>query len=190
LSPFLKNYERRYSSPRWFNNWGGLTSGREGYVVFFRFVFLLGLYVTVFYQPPVLWLQIPMTVVAVYFIFESFLLPTSIAFTGVPPWRPLRALSFVFMDYMSIAAAYSVLYITLCRTSFNIVPSLIDLIYFSFCTLTTLGIGDIYPSRHTVLVKLLAISEIVFGLYFWAVLVGTIISWANKDFDSSMPSRP
>ena len=184
IESFLKNYERWFSTPRWFGDWGGLTRGREGYVVFLRFIFLIGLYLTAFYLPPTLWQKIPLTIVSGYLIAEAFLLPTSIAFTGLPAWRPLRALVFVFMNYISIAIAYGVLYATLCRASLNLVPELIDIIYFSFCTLTTLGIGDIYPARQTVLVKLLAISEILIGLYFWAVLVGTIISWAVRDTES------
>ncbi len=130
------------------------------------------------------WLKILLTAIAAYSIAEMFLLPTSIAFTGIPAWRPLRALVFVFFNYIAIALAFGVLYATLCRASFNISPELIDIIYFSFCTLTTLGIGDIYPARHTVLVKILAISEILIGLYFWAVLVGTIISWTARDAES------
>ncbi len=184
IESLLKSYERWYSTPRWFGSWGGLTRGREGYVVFFRFIFLIGLYVTAFYLPPTLWLKISLTIVSCYLIAEAFLLPTSIAFTGIPAWRPLRALVFVFTNYISIAVAFGVLYATLCRASLNISPELIDIIYFSFCTLTTLGIGDIYPARQTVLVKLLAISEILIGLYFWAVLVGTIISWTARDVGS------
>ena len=113
-----------------------------------------------------------------------FMVPTSIAFGRFPPMQPLRGLVFLFFNYISICIAYGVLYITLCRASFNIDPDLIDLAYFSFTTMTALGLGDITPARHTLLVRFLVISEVLIGLYFWAVLVGTIIAWAVRETKS------
>jgi hypothetical protein len=52
---YLRNYEKTYTPNRWFGGWGGLTGGREGYFVFFRFIFLIGLYLTAFYLPLYLW---------------------------------------------------------------------------------------------------------------------------------------
>ena len=56
-------------------------------------------------------------------------------------------------------------------------------------TMTTLGIGDVSPARHTMLVKFLVTSEVLIGLYFWAVLVGTIIGWTVSEAknDKSSP---
>ncbi len=76
------------------------------------------------------------------------------------------------------------MYITLCRSSLNIDPDLIDLPYFSFTTITALGMGDITPARHTILVRFLVVSEVLIGLYFWAVLVGMIISWTVREAKS------
>lgn len=112
------------------------------------------------------------------------MLPTSHAFGGIPPMRPLRALVFVFLNYISISIAFGVLYTTLCRSSFSIAPDLIDLPYFSLTTMTGLGMGDITPTRHTILVRFLAVSEVLIGLYFWAVLVGMIISWTVREVKS------
>jgi hypothetical protein len=95
--------------------------------------------------------------------------------------RPLRALVLVFFNYISICIAFGVLYITLCRSSFNIAPDLVDLAYFSGTTMTAVGMGDITPARHTLLVRFLVISEVLIGLYFWAVLVGMIISWTVSE---------
>ncbi len=78
------------------------------------------------------------------------------------------------------------MYVTLCRSSFNIVPDVIDLAYFSFTTMTALGLGDITPARHTLLVRFLMISEVLIGLYFWAVLVGMIIAWAVREAKNDM----
>ncbi len=177
----LKDYERSYAPVRWFGGWGGLTRGREGYFIFLRFVFLVGLYMAAFYLPSYAWSKISLTFIALYLIAESVLLPTSIAFGGILPMHPLRALVFVFFNYISICMAYGVLYITLCRSSFNIDPDLVDLAYFSFTTMTALGLGDITPARHTLLVRFLLVSEVLIGLYFWAVLVGTIIAWTVRE---------
>ena len=177
----LRNYEQAYTPVRWFHHWGGLTRGRRGQFIFLRFIFLVGLYMVAFYLPLYAWAKISLTIIATYLIADMFMLPTSIAFGGLPPMRPLRALVFLLINYISICIAFGLLYITLCRSSFNIDPDLIDLAYFSFTTMTTLGLGDISPARHTILVRFLVFPEVLIGLYFWAVLVGMIISWAVRE---------
>ena len=181
LESFLRNYERAYAPIRWFHHWGGLAKGRQGYFIFLRFAFLVGLYVAAFYLPLYAWSKIFLAFIAVYLIGDMFMLPTSYAFGGILPMRPLRALVFVFFNYISISIAFGVLYVTLCRFSFNIDPDLIDLAYFSFTSMTALGMGDIAPARHTILVRFLVVSEVLIGLYFWAVLVGMIISWTIRE---------
>ena len=86
---------------------------------------------------------------------------------------------------------FGVLYVTLCRSSFNIVPNFIDLAYFSFTTMTALGLGDITPARQTLLVRFLIVSEVLIGLYYWAVLVGTFIAWNVRETrsDESKPQE-
>jgi hypothetical protein len=177
----LWNYERTYTPMRWFGHWGGLTKGRRGQFIFLRFIFIAGLYVAAFSLPLHAWSRIFLTFIACYLIIDMFMLPTSIAFGGLAPMRPLRALVFLLCNYISISIAFGLLYITLCRSSFNIDPDLIDLAYFSFTTMTTLGLGDILPARHTILVRFLVVSEVLIGLYFWAVLVGMIIAWTARE---------
>jgi hypothetical protein len=184
IEAILRNYEQAYTPMRWFRHWGGLTRGRRGQFIFLRFVFLVGLYVAAFYLPLYAWAKIPLTIIAGYLIVDMFMLPTSIAFAGFSPMRPLRGLVFLFFNYISISIAFGVLYVTLCRYSFNIVPDLIDLAYFSFTTMTALGMGDISPARQTVLVRFLVIAEVLIGLYFWAVLVGMIIYWKAREEQS------
>ena len=181
IESFLKDYDLTYAPVRWFGGWGGLTRGREGYFVFLRFIFLISLYLAAFYLPSYSWLGILMTIVAGYSIADMFLLPTSIVFGGTPAMRPLRALTFVFITYISIAMAFGVLYITLCRSSFNINPEIINPIYSSFSIMTTLGTGDMSPARQAILVRFMIISEVVIGIYFWAVVVGIIISWTARE---------
>ena len=184
IETFLQNYERAYAPMHWFREWGGLTRGRQGYFVFLRFAFLAGLYVAAFYLPSSAWLKIFLTFIAIYLIADMFMLPTSYAFGGIPPMRPLRALVFVFCNYISICIAFGLLYITLCRSSFSVTPDLFDLAYFSGTTMTAMGMGDITPARHTILVRFLIICEVLIGLYFWAVLVGMIISWTVRESKS------
>ena len=189
LESFLRNYERAYAPIRWFHHWGGLAKGRQGYFIFLRFAFLVGLYVAAFYLPLYAWSKIFLAFIAIYLIGDMFMLPTSYAFGGILPMRPLRALVFVFFNYISISIAFGVLYVTLCRSSFSIDPDLIDLAYFSFTSMTALGMGDITPARHTILVRFLVVSEVLIGLYFWAVLVGMIISWTIREVknETSLP---
>jgi hypothetical protein len=180
----LRNYEAAYSAERWFRDWGGLTRKRKGYFIFLRLAFLIGLYIAAFYMPLQAWLKVFLSIIAIYLIADMFMLPTSYAFGGIPHVLPLRALFYVFLNYVSICIAFGLLYLILCRLSFNVDPDLIDLAYFSFTTITGLGIGDISPLRHTILVKFLIVSELLIGLYFWAVLVGMIISWRVKEVKS------
>ncbi len=185
----LRKYEQTYTPSRWFRHWGGLTRSRRGQFIFLRFIFLVGLYVAAFYWPLNTWTKIGLTIIAGYLIADMFMLPTAIAFGGILPLRPLGALVFLFFNYISIAMAFGILYVTLCRSSFNIVPDMIDLAYFSFTTMTALGLGDISPARHTLLVRFLVVSEVLIGLYFWAVLVGMVIAWTMREAedDASLP---
>jgi hypothetical protein len=185
---FLRNYEKAYAPLHWFQDWEGLTRDRQGHFVFLRFVFLVGLYVAAFYVPLYAWSKISLTCIAMYLIVDMFMLPTSYAFGGLPPMRPLRAMVFVFCNYVSICTAFGLLYLTLCRFSFNIDPDLFDLAYFSCTTMTALGMGDIMPAQHTLVVRFLMVSEVLIGLYFWAVLVGMIISWTQRETKSGTSS--
>ena len=55
--------------------------------------------------------------------------------------------------------------------------------------MTALGLGDITPAGHTLLVRFLVVSEVLIGLYFWAVLEGMIISWTVREVrgETSLP---
>ena len=184
IESFLQNYEISYAPMHWFRNWGGFTRGKQGRFVLLRFLFLVGTYAAAFYVPLHTWSKISLAFVAMYLIADMIMLPTSYAFGGIHPMRPLRALTLVSINYISICVAFGLLYVTLCRSSFNIHPDLFDLVYFSCTTMTALGLGDILPLRHTILVRVLVISEVLIGLYFWAVLVGMIISWAVRETES------
>ena len=193
IESLLLNYAQVYSPHRWFRGWGGLTKDREGYYIFLRFVFLVSLYAMAFSLPLSPWARLFPAIIAIYLIADMVFLPTAIFFGGMLPIHLrislFRPLVFVFSTYISIAIAFGVLYVTLCRSSFNIVPNFIDLAYFSFTTMTALGLGDITPARNTLLVRFLIVSEVLIGLYFWAVLVGTLIAWNVGKNKSSFPGK-
>ena len=50
----------------------------------------------------------------------------------------------------------------------------IDMIYFSFTTLTTLGYGDITPLSYTA--KMWSITEAMMGVMFLAVMISRVVS--------------
>jgi hypothetical protein len=50
----------------------------------------------------------------------------------------------------------------------------IDMIYFSFTTLTTLGYGDIIPVSYTA--KMWSITEAMMGVMFLAVMISRVVS--------------
>ncbi len=52
--------------------------------------------------------------------------------------------------------------------------------------MTAPGMGDNILARHTILVRFPVASEVLIGLYFWAVLVGMIIAWAVKEAKNDM----
>jgi len=154
IESFLQNYERAYATVHWLHDWGGLTRSRPGRFIFLRFVFLAGFYVASFYLPLNFWAKISLTIIAVCLIADMLILATSFAFVvGSKHLRPLQALIYVLSNYISIALSFGLLYVTLCRSSFNIEPDFFDLVYFSFTTMTCLGLGDIIPARHTILVS-------------------------------------
>ena len=54
----------------------------------------------------------------------------------------------------------------------------IDMIYFSFTTLTTLGYGDITPVSYTA--KMWSITEAMMGVMFLAVMISRVVSLLKK----------
>ena len=58
--------------------------------------------------------------------------------------------------------------------NFNAEMVSIDMIYFSFTTLTTLGYGDITPVSYTA--KMWSITEAMMGVMFLAVMISRVVS--------------
>ena len=111
IESFLKGYELSYAPVRWFGGWGGLTCGREGYFVLFRFIFLIALYPAAFYLPPYFWLKIPMTILACYLIADMFLMPTSLAFWGNSGHEAVARFGFCLYNiYLDIDSFWGVIF--------------------------------------------------------------------------------
>lgn len=62
-----------------------------------------------------------------------------------------------------------------------------DLFYFSFTTLATLGLGDIYPTHH--LAKTLTILEAIFGQLFLAVVIAKLVSAWHQTKSHTPPTN-
>ena len=52
--------------------------------------------------------------------------------------------------------------------------SVVDWIYYSFCTLTMLGYGHIIPTGHTC--RMLAVGEAISGQLFLAMLIARLVA--------------
>ena len=76
-----------------------------------------------------------------------------------------------------IVIGFSSIYITLFRQNINNFSqplNVIDTIYFSFVTYTTVGYGDIYPQLQ--LAKITVIMEIMFSLFMLIIIIGAATS--------------
>jgi hypothetical protein len=57
--------------------------------------------------------------------------------------------------------------------SFSEIPGAVDLVYFSFVTLTTVGFGDVAPL--SILCQRLAVFEAVMGSIYMAIIIAMIV---------------
>ena len=58
------------------------------------------------------------------------------------------------------------------------ITSFIDSFYFSTITLATLGYGDIHPTSN--LTKLLAVTEVIIGIFLISIIISASISFPYK----------
>ena len=107
IESFLRNYERAYAPMRWFHHWGGLTRERQGYFVFLRFVFLVGLYATAYYVPLYAWSKMSLSFITIYLIADMFMLPTLPTLLAVSRPCDLYGLWFLFSSIISRSARLS-----------------------------------------------------------------------------------
>ena len=87
----------------------------------------------------------------------------------------LRSLILAVLNYIEIVLIFSAFYKFLPIESFNTPIIGFDLFYFSLVTITTLGYGDIRPCPGSLLAKILITIELILGLTFIIIVLGTII---------------
>ena len=69
-----------------------------------------------------------------------------------------------------------------------VVPSISDLLYFSYTTLTTLGMGDILPKNG--LVKMLCVMEAIAGTFYNTIIIARFVGlYGMKTPTSANPSQ-
>jgi hypothetical protein len=170
-------YELVYSPLRWFGCWKGLFQGRTGWYVSARFgVLLISFLLTL----TSCWFGLISIAIGIITIVDILLANTSAAFFAWKPAHPLRSVVLATFSFVQLVVAFSIFYVILAS---NFKPPLdtFEALYFSFVTITTLGYGDILP--NTVLAQSIVILELIAGLYFIVVVVGTITTWAKRPFE-------
>ena len=100
------------------------------------------------------------------------------------PINPVRVQGAV-AAYLLIGVAYAHGYViasyfnpTAITSTEGSMTSFVDWIYFSFCTLSTLGYGDIIPTGPVS--RMLAIGEAISGQLFLAILIARLVSMQSS----------
>jgi len=85
--------------------------------------------------------------------------------------------------YFEVAAQFGILYFSLLGRSFKPeFSSIIDALYFSVVTITTVGYGDILPQTH--LAKLVCIYELAVGFIIIVFALGAYLTTSLRDKDT------
>jgi len=115
-------------------------------------------------------------VIAPASVIDSLLVNTSIAFSSFEEAKPksvLRSVLFALASFWNMAVAFAVLYVLV-----DTPTSFLKALYFSMLTMMTIGGKDIatlgWPASALVMLQL------VFGLYFLAVILTALVTWAGK----------
>ena len=179
---WLARYDERYSPRNWFKTWGGRLVGRVGFYVVLRFLFLLLALARTSLGPARGGARIGRDIlawaIAACAIVDILLAHTYIAFVRRSTADPLRTTVLALFSFAQLALAYAVLY-ALIGSQFQPPLHAVRAVYFSFITISTLSYGDIRPLDEAWLAQSMVVAELVFGLYFLAVVVAIVTSWAN-----------
>jgi hypothetical protein len=182
---WILNYELHNSPIRWFKNWGGFFGQRAGFYLFFRMLFpcILLYLMTIpcnFYSNDYIGniRKILILLFMFYILIDIILANTSVVFIFKFPANILRSVFFLLINFISIALCFSVIYF-LFFNKFKPNLTAINAVYFSFVTITTIGYGDFKPLQNAYCIQLMIILEIIIGIYFLAVVVAIVSSWAN-----------
>jgi voltage-gated potassium channel len=111
-----------------------------------------------------------------------------VAFISRFPAHQIRTVVLTLLAFVTVALVFSTLYLTVAS---DFIPRKLDLaqaVYFSFVTISTLGYGDIHPhTENAIAAQMLVVTELIVGLYFLAIILAIVTSWANtKPVDQSV----
>ena len=177
---WLARYDDRYSPRNWFGMWGGLFAGRVGFYVVVRLLALLAALALVAWDrgPGPTVAGVVVSAFAVGSVLDILLVHTHIAFVRRSTADPLRATVLALFSFAQLAVAFAVVYAVLGATFQPPLPPFRAL-YFSFVTISTLGYGDFRPADDAWLAQAAVVAELICGLYFLAVVVAIVTSWAH-----------
>jgi|ERR1041385_3601639 voltage-gated potassium channel Kch len=125
-------------------------------------------------------------VAAAFFLYDILIISTYATFVSRFPTHPLRTLILTISSLFQIAVVYAVFY-RLGQTGFTQNLSLVDALYFSVVTISTVGYGDIQPALGARGIKLLIMSELVVGFSVVAGLFAIVTGWVNDRPHGSQP---
>lgn len=105
---------------------------------------------------------------------------TGVILKGNWPANTVRLLGLTFVAYWTIGLAFGVLY-ALQAGALNHTAGKVDLIYFSFVTLATIGYGDLHPKLSQSLAQATVVAEYMVGLYYIAVVLVVIVNITTRE---------
>jgi hypothetical protein len=120
-----------------------------------------------------------MALPAIVYIIDSILVNTTITFLAQQPIHRLRSVLLTLFNVFNVAMAFAVLYAVQPR-SFGRPLSFIQVVYFSFVSMTTLGYGDIKPDGVGAWMgQLTVVIQLITSVYFFAGVLAVVVSWAQ-----------
>jgi len=183
----LTLWKDKLSPMRW-KPWRTLFDGRAGVYVSLRFFILLAL---AWVQPISQWyLRAVSLLVTSVFLLDIVIVHTAIVFKSIEPKNRLRSALLSFFSFVQLPIAFAIFYQSLYTNSFE--PSLSNIVqalYFSSVTITTLGYGDIKPKSDASVAQILVIAEVIIGFYFIAILIARLINLSTYKNNDSKSKR-
>jgi hypothetical protein len=144
-------------------------------------VFLLGLTVMGFVLANLpWWVRWAGAAFAFWVILDILIYNIRVTFVTQHPQIPLRNALFGVSGFVLVALNFATFYLLLVPNEFGpecLLP--MSAIYFSFVTMATVGYGDIHPKATASFAQFLVIAEIIVGLFYIAVVLVTLVAWAN-----------
>lgn len=119
-------------------------------------------------------------VLGLLLILDVLIYHLRVGFVTQLPQVPLRSAVFGLAGFALVTAGFAALYLSLARNDFkprSLEPA--SAVYFSVVTIATVGYGDIHPRHDAAFAQFLVMAEILVGLIYVAVVLATLVGWAN-----------